>query len=149
MAIPTSHRLAGASSLTWADLANKRFTVSKMNPGPVIADCVVRHLTTIGRQPMIEPGGVHRDGLLAMVSHAGPPRRSRARSGWALAGEIAPGGGGKLHVRLDGLLVRDGSDLQSPGSTRRSVLSQAPSGSSMGSRPSGHLEKPLAMKAFG
>jgi DNA-binding transcriptional LysR family regulator len=68
VAVPTSHRLAGASSLSWADLADERFIVSKMDPGPEIADCVVRHLTTIGREPMIEPRGVQRDGLLAMVS---------------------------------------------------------------------------------
>ena len=53
--------------LTWADLSNERFIVSKMDPGTEIQDFVIKHLATLGHHPDVEPRPVNRDTLLALV----------------------------------------------------------------------------------
>ncbi|MBV9078313.1 MAG: LysR family transcriptional regulator [Methylobacteriaceae bacterium] len=68
VALPEQHRLACShSEVTWEDLVDERFIVSKMDPGPEIQDFVVKHLATLGRHPIIEPRQVTRETLLALV----------------------------------------------------------------------------------
>ncbi len=66
-ALPRSHAAASLESVQWEQLADERFIVSKMDPGPVIQDFVVQHLAKLGRRPMIEPRCVSREGLFALV----------------------------------------------------------------------------------
>ena len=56
------------ADLRWDQLGAEVFIVSKMGPGPEIEDIVMRHLSELGRRPVIEPRAVQRGGLLGLVS---------------------------------------------------------------------------------
>lgn len=67
VALPIGHPLAALDSLTWEQLVEERFIVSKVDPGPEIQDFVVKHLAGLGRHPLVEPRPVLREGLMAMI----------------------------------------------------------------------------------
>ena len=54
------------AALRWDQLAAEVFVVSKMGPGPEIEDIVMRHLSELGRRPIIEPRPVQRGGLVSL-----------------------------------------------------------------------------------
>ena len=68
VAVSVSSPLAASATLRWDQLAAEIFNVSKMGPGPEIEDIVIRHLSELGRRPIIEPRTVQRGGLLGLVS---------------------------------------------------------------------------------
>ena len=68
VAIAKSSALASMASLRWDQLAAEIFIVSKMGPGPEIEDIVMRHLSELGRRPIIDPRPVQRGGLLGLIS---------------------------------------------------------------------------------
>ena len=68
VAVSVKSALAAMATLRRDQLAAEVFIVSKMGPGPEIEDIVMRHLSELGRRPIIEPRPVQRGGLLGLVS---------------------------------------------------------------------------------
>ncbi|MEC5413345.1 LysR substrate-binding domain-containing protein, partial [Aurantimonas sp. C2-4-R8] len=54
--------------IAWADLYERRFIVSKSDPGPEIHDYLVKHLARLGHHPSVEYCAVGRDNLMHLVS---------------------------------------------------------------------------------
>ena len=65
--LPANHPLALLETLGWAQIAEERFIVSKIDPGPEIHDFVVKNLSALGRHAIVESRPVRREGLMAMV----------------------------------------------------------------------------------
>ena len=67
VALPEGHPLAANQEIPWEELANERFIVSRVDPGPEIQDYIVRGLAELGRHPDVEQVSVQRETLLALV----------------------------------------------------------------------------------
>ena len=67
-ALPSNHPLAESEIVRWEELADERFIVTKVEPGPDVHDFVVTHLANLGRHLAVEPRSVGREGLMAMVA---------------------------------------------------------------------------------
>lgn len=85
--LPEDHPLAGDETVEWSQLADERFIVSKIDPGPEIHDFVVKNMAVFGHHPLIEPRPVRRDGLMALVGLG----RGVSLVGAAEAGVAYPG----------------------------------------------------------
>ncbi|MCG7505326.1 LysR family transcriptional regulator [Mesorhizobium retamae] len=68
VAMSDRHELAGKQDLAWSDLQGQRFVVSEVQPGPEIADYLVKHLSALGRSPTIDHQAVYRDNLMQIVA---------------------------------------------------------------------------------
>ena len=68
VALPTGHPLAGRLELAWEEVAHERFIVSRVDPGPQIADYIVKHLVSLGQRPSVEQIAVQRETLLTLVA---------------------------------------------------------------------------------
>ena len=68
VAMSDQHELAGERELTWRNLQGRRFVVSEAQPGPEIADYLVKHLSALGHSPAIEHQAVYRDNLMQIVA---------------------------------------------------------------------------------
>lgn len=66
--LPDLHPLAALDVLTWQDLAEESFIVSKAAPGQEIYDHLVRELADLGRHPDIQIQSIGRDNLLPLVA---------------------------------------------------------------------------------
>lgn len=66
--LPMAHPLAKQSLISWCDLHDQNFVVSKADPGPEIYDYLVKNLADLGVHPMIERCSVGRDNLMQIVS---------------------------------------------------------------------------------
>ncbi len=82
VALREGHPLTARQEIAWADLANERFIVSRVNPGPEIQDYIIRGLAELGRHPRVEQVAVQRETLLALVGLS---------QGLTLVGEAAAG----------------------------------------------------------
>lgn len=67
-ALPTSHRLAGRSGVTWSDLAGGTFLVRQGGTGPQCHDHIVLRLAGGWPPPAIQRFEVERGTLLSMVA---------------------------------------------------------------------------------
>ncbi len=67
VALPRVHPLSKEVFVSWDQIADARFIVTEMDPGPEIQDFVICHLAGLGRRPIVEPRAVLREGLLALV----------------------------------------------------------------------------------
>lgn len=65
--LPDLHPLAVQEELTWQDLVEEAFIVSKGAPGQEIHDHLVRELADLGRHPEIQVQAISRDNLLPLV----------------------------------------------------------------------------------
>lgn len=66
--LPGNDALARKREIGWDDLRHRQFIVSEADPGPEIHDYLMKHLTELGRHPMIERHGVGRDNLMNLVA---------------------------------------------------------------------------------
>lgn len=66
--LPETDKLARKAEIAWADLYERRFIVSKSDPGPEIHNYLVRHLARLGHHPSVEYCAVGRDNLMHLVS---------------------------------------------------------------------------------
>ena len=87
VALPTGHPLASRPELAWEELADERFIVSRVDPGPQIEDYIVQHLASLGQRPRIEQVAVQRESLLMLVAL----RQGLSLVGAATAGISYPG----------------------------------------------------------
>ncbi|RVG68760.1 LysR family transcriptional regulator [Sinorhizobium meliloti] len=67
-AMPADHRLAGQTSVTWADLASEQFLVRHGGTGPQVHDHILMRLAGRWRQPAIQRFDVERGTLLTIVA---------------------------------------------------------------------------------
>lgn len=67
VALAKTHPLARSDAISWEELKDARFLVSRMNPDPEIQDIIVQHFASLKRRPLIDPRPVGRDGLMALV----------------------------------------------------------------------------------
>lgn len=67
VALPQEHPLAADSMIAWEQLAQERFIVSRVDPGPEIQDYIVRGLADLGRHPEVHQIPVQRETLLGLV----------------------------------------------------------------------------------
>ena len=67
VAVPEGHPLAANHEIAWEELAQERFIVSRVDPGPEIQDYIIRGLAEVGRHPNVEQVAVQRETLLALV----------------------------------------------------------------------------------
>ena len=67
VALPDHHHLSTAELISWEQLENERFIVSRVDPGPEIQDYIVRSLADLGKHPNVEQLSVQRETLLALV----------------------------------------------------------------------------------
>ncbi|BBB07735.1 LysR family transcriptional regulator [Sphingopyxis sp. EG6] len=68
VALPANHRLADASAVTWADLADETFLVRHGGTGPQVHDHIVLRLAGRWPPPAIQRFEVERCTLLSMVA---------------------------------------------------------------------------------
>ena len=68
VAMSDGHELAVQKELAWSDLQGRRFVVSNVQPGPEIADYLVKHLSELGHSPEIDRQAVYRDNLMQIVA---------------------------------------------------------------------------------
>lgn len=66
--LPSSHHLAGRSSLVWSDLIGQTFIVSEQAPGREIHDYLLKRLSNLGRYPEVHRQNVGRDNLMSLVA---------------------------------------------------------------------------------
>lgn len=66
--LPESDNLAKQDNIVWEDLYERRFIVSRLDPGPEIHDYLVKHLARLGHHPSVEYCRVGRDNLMQLVS---------------------------------------------------------------------------------
>lgn len=67
VALPASHPLSNTEEITWQQLANERFIISRVDPGSVVRDYIVRGMVELGRHPVVEQLATQRETLLAFV----------------------------------------------------------------------------------
>ena len=67
VAVHDAHPLAARREITWEELVNERFIVSRLDPGPEIQDYIIRGLAELGRSPEVAQVAVQRETLLALV----------------------------------------------------------------------------------
>lgn len=67
VALPGTHKLATVQEISWEQLEQERFIVSRVDPGPEIQDYIVRGLAELGRHPDVEQVAVQRETLLSLV----------------------------------------------------------------------------------
>lgn len=67
VALSSAHPLAGLIVVSWNMLKNEHFVVSSEEPGPEIHDFIVKQLSELGRQPMIQRHDVGREALMILV----------------------------------------------------------------------------------
>lgn len=67
VAMPLTHALADDCRIAWELLADERFIVSRVDPGPEIQDFIIRGLADLGRHPNVRQMSVQRETLLALV----------------------------------------------------------------------------------
>ena len=65
--LPSEHALAGKNRISMADLAEERFVVSEVDPGPEVQDYVIARLARLGHHPLVDVSAVQREGLMALV----------------------------------------------------------------------------------
>ena len=87
VALPDIHPLSANTAIAWEELAQERFIVSQVDPGPEIQDYIIRGLADLGRQPEVEQMSVQRETLLALVGLG----RGLRLVGEAEAGVFYPG----------------------------------------------------------
>ena len=87
VALPNGHTLADRPELTWEELVDERFIVSRVDPGPQIGDYIVQHLVSLGQHPRVEQIAVQRETLLTLVAL----RQGLSLVGSAVAGVSYPG----------------------------------------------------------
>ena len=87
VALSQSHPLAVRQTIAWEELANERFIVSRVDPGPEIQDYIIRGLAELGRHPNVEQVAVQRETLLALVGLG----QGLSLVGEAEAGVVYPG----------------------------------------------------------
>lgn len=68
VAVPVRHPLATKRSVTWNQISESRFIVSRAGPGPEIHDYLIQRLADLGRSPSISRQDVGRENLMHMVS---------------------------------------------------------------------------------
>lgn len=68
LAIPLWHELATKTTITLNDLVPLHFIVSDTDPGPEIHDCLIKHLSDIGRTPSVERQAVKFDSLMRLIA---------------------------------------------------------------------------------
>jgi len=68
VALPSNHRLAGQSGITWLDLANETFLVRHGGTGPQVHDHIVLRFAGRWPPPTIHRFDVERGTLLSMVA---------------------------------------------------------------------------------
>lgn len=95
IAAPTSHPLASADTIKWADLAPETFLLRSAGAGPQLFEHVVRRIAEHGRSPHIQRRDVGRDTLMHMVASA---------EGVTLASETA------RHMNVPGIVLRPIAD---------------------------------------
>lgn len=67
VALPESHQLTAVPEISWEQLAQEKFIVSRIDPGPEIQDYIIRGLADLGRHPEVEQFSVQRETLLGLV----------------------------------------------------------------------------------
>ncbi len=65
--LPASHRLATFDEIALGQLADDRFIVSRVDPGPEVENFILKRLSELGRRPLVERQSVQREGLMALV----------------------------------------------------------------------------------
>lgn len=68
--LPMTHSLVGAESVTWENLREETFLVSRGGPGSEIQDYLIRKLSKPGFRPRMEVHDVSRTSLLDLVAMA-------------------------------------------------------------------------------
>lgn len=68
VAMSDRHELAGEQEIAWNALQGRRFVVSEVQPGPEIAEYLVKHLSALGHSPAIDRQAVYRDNLMQIVA---------------------------------------------------------------------------------
>lgn len=68
VALPSDHELDQRIEIAWAELRDRHFIVSEVDPGPEIHDYLVKHLAELGHHPSVERHGVGRDNLMHLVA---------------------------------------------------------------------------------
>ncbi len=68
LVLPNDHELARIDQIRWPDLRQRKFIVSKADPGPEIHDFLVKHLSELGYRPDIDRHEVGRDNLMHLVA---------------------------------------------------------------------------------
>lgn len=66
--LPEAHPLAVKAELDWPDIAQEKFIVSDVAPGPEIQDCLIHRLAELSYRPDIELQAVGLDKLLPLVA---------------------------------------------------------------------------------
>jgi len=69
-ALPQTHRLAQSGSVTWDDLAEETFLISRSGPGSEIQDYVISKLSRPGFRPRSEMHDISPTSLVDLVSMA-------------------------------------------------------------------------------
>ena len=67
VALPAAHPLANGCEIAWEQLAEERFIVGRVDPGPKIQDYIIRGLADLGRHPDVAQIPVQRETLLGLV----------------------------------------------------------------------------------
>ncbi|WP_255509588.1 LysR family substrate-binding domain-containing protein [Oceaniovalibus sp. ACAM 378] len=87
--LPEADDLARKAEIGWQDLYERRFIVSRMDPGPEIHDYLVKHLARLGHRPSVEYCAVGRDNLMQLVSFGkGLTLTSEATTGTSFPGVV-------------------------------------------------------------
>lgn len=65
--LPAGHRLSVLETVSWNDLRDEHFIVSRQEPGPEIHDYVIRKLADLGHHPSVGRYDVGRENLINLV----------------------------------------------------------------------------------
>ncbi|ASV84914.1 lysR substrate binding domain protein [Ochrobactrum quorumnocens] len=68
VAMSEKHELAEIEEVSWSDLQDRSFVVSKAQAGPEIQDYLVKHLSRPGHIPNVQLHAVYRDTLMQIVA---------------------------------------------------------------------------------
>lgn len=65
--LDAAHLLAGRKDVLWSTLKDEHFIVSSDQPGPEIHDFIIKQLSELGHQPIVERHHVGRETLMVLV----------------------------------------------------------------------------------